>query len=244
MNIKVLVNGSPGTGKSFFGLTFPRVAWLITEPGNEILLETHPELAKNVVWHESFIPSPLENVKSVFERLDKAIDKAHKEGVDGTVETLFLDNISYLFENRWLYINQHEKILTGSGALDTRGMYGTLGRWGYQFTLIKLLSFTKNVVVSCHEMVEGDEAMGSKVDKSTPIVPNIIGGFREKISGMFSAAIYLDKKRVGENKYQYVARCQRGNQRDAKNRLGLPEIVENISYQAMLNAVNSGKQTK
>lgn len=234
MSIKVLVNGGPGTGKSFFGIGCPKVAWLLTEPGNLVLLDTHPEMAKNIAWSEEFIPSPVEDIKANFARLDAAILKAHKDYAEKKVETLFLDNMSYLFENRWMYINQYEKLVTGSGAVDTRGMYGTLGRWGYKFTIMSLLSFPGNVIVSCHEMVEGDEAMANKVDKTTPIVPNILGGFREKIAGMFSASIYLDKKKLGENKYQYIARCQKGGQRDAKNRLGLPEIVENVSYASIM----------
>ena len=232
--LKILVNGGPGTGKSYFGIGCPKVAWLITEPGNLVLLETHPEMAKNVVWHEEFIPSPIEDIKKVFERLDAAILRAHMDFKEGKIETLFLDNISYLFENRWMYLNQYERLTGRDGVLDTRGMYGTLGRWGYKFTIMSLLSFAGNVIVSCHEMVEGEEAMASKVDKTTPIVPNILGGFREKIAGMFSASVYLDKKKLGENKYAYAARCEKGNMREAKNRLGLPEIVNDISYTSIM----------
>ena len=239
--LKILANGGTGTGKSYFGLGFPKVAWLITEPGNLVLLETHPHLSKNVVWHEEFIPSPLEDSKAVFSRLEKAVKKAHEECASGKIETLLLDNISFLFENRWIYLQQYEAVRASNGALDTRGMYGALGRWGYKFTLVDLLSFQKNVVVTCHEMVEGDEAMEKRVDKTTSILPNIIGGFREKVGGMFSASIYLEKKRLGENKYQYLARCQRGNARDAKNRLGLPEIVENISYETLMKAIQTSK---
>ena len=241
--LKVLVNGGTGTGKSYFGLGFPKVAWLLTEPGNLVLLETHPNLAKNVVWSEEFIPSPIEDIRSVFERQDRAIKRAHEDCMAGKVDTLFLDNISYEFENRWIYLNKYEPIKTATGATDTRGMYGTLGRWGYKFTLMDLLSFPKNVVVSCHEMVEGEEAMERKVDKTTPVVPNVLGGFREKIAGMFSASIYLEKKRIGENKYSYLARCQRGNQREAKNRVGLPEIVENVSYDSIIKAIQTKKES-
>lgn len=240
MYLKVLVNGGTGTGKSYFGLGFPKVAWLLTEPGNLILLDTHPHLKQNVVWHEEFIPSPIEDIKITFERLNKAILRVHQECKEGKIDTLFLDNISYLFENRWIYINQHEYLKNASGLEDRRGMYGTLGRWGYKFMLMSILSFPKNVVVSCHEMTESEEALGRKVDKSTPIVPNILGGMREKIAGMFSASIYLDKKRQGQDKYQYLARCQKGNLREAKNRLGLPEVIENISYNSIIANIKKG----
>ena len=93
MYLKVLANGSTGTGKSYFGLGFPKVAWLLTEPGNLVLLETHPHLKQNVVWAEEFIPSPIEDIKITFERLQKAILRAYTECKEGKIDTLFLDNV-------------------------------------------------------------------------------------------------------------------------------------------------------
>lgn len=238
VTLKTLVNGGTGTGKTYYAFTHPSIAYLGTEPNGLDTAKTNKELLENLVWAEEFIPSPGEDIKAVFERLEVATKRAHS---DAQIKTLVLDNITYLSENRWIYINKYEALRTSNGALDTRGMYGTLSRWLYNFTLTQILSFKGNVVVTCHEQIEGDEAMEKKVDKSTPVVPNILGGFREKISGMFSASLYLEKKRLGENKYQYIARCQKGGQRDAKNRYGLPEIVENVSYQAIIKAMNTVK---
>lgn len=240
MNLKTLACSYPGAGKSYFALTHPKCAWLITEPGSEILVETHPHLAKNVTWREEFIPSPIEDVKQVFERLEKSIVKAHTDAKDGIVETLILDNLSFLMEYRWQYINKYERQVSSNGSLDTRSMYGTLGRWGFQFIINSILSFKGNVIVTCHEQVEGEEAMANKVDKSTPIVPSILGGLRDKLEGMFSAAIYLDKQKTAQG-YKYVARCQKGGQRNAKNRFGLPELVEDVSYQKIIDTINNNK---
>jgi hypothetical protein len=230
---KTLVNGGPGTGKSFFGLTHPKVAWLVTEPGWEPLFQTHP-MKENLVWVEDFIPSPNEDIKKVFERLDKACDQAHADAKAGKVETLFLDNVSFLSENRWLYINQYEKQVAANGSIDTRGMYGSLSRWLYNFTLMKLLSFPGHVVVSCHEATESEDNLKKNPHLDSAIVPNILGGFREKVSGMFGASIYLDKVIKGPGVYKYVARCQQGANRAAKNRFGLPEIVEDITFQKLI----------
>ena len=242
MKTKTLANGYTGSGKSRFLLTHPKIAWLITEPGTEILMDTHPELGKNVVWFEHFIPSPGENVKLVLERAKKAVLKAHQDYKDGKIETLGLDNLTYYVANYWMYLNEFQPIKTRSGELDTRSMYGRLGTDIYKFIYCDILSFPGNVIVTCHEQYEGEEAMERKTDKTTPIVPNILGGIREKIGGMFSASIYLDKKRVGEGNYKYLARCQKGNLREAKNRLGLPEIIEDISYPKMIECIKTNKQ--
>lgn len=237
--LKSLVIGPTGSGKTYFGLTFPKVAYLGTEPNGLDTAKANPHLLENLTWAEEFIPSPTEDIKETFKRLDEAIVKAHQ---DKEVETLFLDNISFLSENRWEYINKYESARSQkTGELDTRGMYGTLGRWMYQFTLKSLLSFKGNVVVSCHEMLEGDEAMERKLDKTTPIVANILGGFREKVGGMFSAVLFLSSKRMAD-KYQFTARCMKGGQRFAKNRYGLPEIVPSVSYQVIMDTIKKVNQ--
>lgn len=237
ITLKTLVNGGVGTGKTTYAMSHPKFVYLGTEPNGLDVARSNPKLLENMVWAEEFIPSPSEDIKSVFDRMDQAIIKAHAEAKEGKVKTLILDNISFLSENRWIYINKYERQMSSGGNLDTRSMYGTLSRWLYHFTLTKILSFGGHVVVSCHEMTEGDEALAKKTDKSTPIVPNILGGFREKIAGMFSASLYLEKKRLAPNSYQYLARCQKGNQRDAKNRYNLPEIVENVSYSTIMETI-------
>lgn len=243
MVLKTLVSGYAGSGKSCFGLSHPKVAWLLTEPGSEVLLETHPNLAKNVVWHESFLPSPDEDIKKTFERLEAATVRAFVEHREGKIETLFLDNETMLAENRFVHISQYEKMVGRTGEVDTRAMYGSLGRWLYLFNLKNVLSFKGNVVISCHEMNEEEQNEKGVSVKTGNVIPNILGGFREKIEGMVSASLYLDKKNVGQGQYKYMARCQKGGGRNAKNRYGLPEWVENVSYQEIVRVIEAKKKS-
>jgi len=238
--IKALVNGGTGTGKTYFGFTCPKVAYICTEPNGLDTARANANLIHNLVWADEFIPSISEDIKVTFDRMEKSIQQAHEDNIKGIVDTLFLDNFSYLAENRWIYIQKYESNRTSSGAIDTRGNYGVLARWLYNFTLTRLLSFKGNVIVTCHEQTEGEEAMEAKTDKSMTIQPSIIGGFRDKVAGMFSASIYLFKKRLAADKYLYYARCQQGDQRLAKNRYGLPEIVENVSFNAIHKSIGLG----
>lgn len=239
--IKALVNGGAGRGKTYFGFTCPKIAYIGTEPNGLDTARSNANLLENLVWADEFIPSVSEDIKVTFERMEAAIAKAHADQAKGEVETLFLDNFTYLSENRWIYINKYEAVRSASGSLDTRGMYGILSRWLYNFTLTRLLSFKGNVIVSCHEQTEGEEAMEAKTDKSMTIAPAILGGFRDKVAGMFSASLYLSKKKKGPNEYTYSARCQAGDQREAKNRYNLPEIIENVSYGAILASIGKGQ---
>ena len=241
--IKAVVSGQTGTGKTYFLFTCPKIAYLGTEPNGLDTAKSNPKLLDNLVWADEFIPSITEDIKITFDRLDKATTKAHEDYEKGEIETLGLDNLTFLAQNRWIYINKYELQRSKSGEVDTRSMYGILSRWLYRFTVLQLLSFKGNVIVTCHEQTEGEEAMEGKVDKSMTIAPSILGGFRDMVGGMFSASLYLEKRRKGDNTYEYWVRCQKGNQREAKNRYNLPEMIQNVSYKTILDSIGKGLVT-
>ena len=166
------------------------------------------------------------------------INKAKVLAKEGKVDTLIIDNLTYLILNRWMWLNEFQKIVTRTGEIDKRGMYGFLRTWCYNFMLMNVLNFPGNVVCSAHEMVESDEAMDKKIDKTMTNVANISGGFRNDIPGLFSNIFYLSKINKGKGEYKYVARCNVGNGKQAKNRFNLPEIIENFSYNTLMEAIN------
>jgi len=236
-NLKIMVVGNSGSGKTHFTGTFPKSYVINTEPGGMDTIANNPQLSKNIVGWDEFIPDSPKDTKRVFQELQLACDKVKELAREGKVETLVLDNMTYLSENRWTYIETHEpKFSTRTGDLDKMSMFGALGRWQYQFVLMNLLRFPGNVVMTVHEQLESDEALDKKPDKSCPILPNIIGGFRDKAEGMFSCVMYLQKIK-GQQGYKHVARTNKGNQRNAKNRYNLPEIIENPSYSNILTAI-------
>lgn len=240
--LKLLVNGGSGTGKTYFLFTCPKIAYQCTEPNGLDTARANPILLSNLVWADEYLPSVQEDIKVTFDRLEKGIQQAHDDYAKGLIETLALDNYTYLAQNRWQYILKYEMAKTRQGEMDTRAMYGTLSRWLYNFTLTRILSFKGNVVVTCHEQTEGEEAMENKTNKAMTIAPAILGGFRDMAAGMFSASIYLEKKRKGENQYEYWARCQEGNSRPAKNRYNLPELLKDVSYTTIIASI--GKDSK
>lgn len=244
--VKALVIAPPGGGKTYFGGTFPKSYWLSTEPDGYETIEMNPHLKKNTIKYQSFIPKPIlqgdklvPDVKTTFIEMSKALIEAHQMFDKGEIETIVLDNMTYLSENRWIYINQFEKEITKGGELDVRAMYGKLGRWLYEFTLMNICSFGGNVVVTSHIKQEHEEAMKRKVSQDD-IVPDILGGFRNQAPGMFSLVAFLDKIKSG-NGYKYIARLDKSDDKLAKNRYNLPEIIENVSYQTILNAIIKAK---
>jgi hypothetical protein len=241
ITIKALVMGPTGSGKTFFAATTPKSYFLITEPGGEDTFLLVPELRNNVVGFDRFIPESAEDTKPMFERLDKCCKDAKVMYEKGEIETLVLDNLTYLADNRWTFINKFQQELSvRTGEPDTQRMYGKLRDWLYDFVLMNLTSFKGNLILTCHEMMEGDEAMAKKVDKTNAIVPNVLGGFRNDVGGLFSYNLYLGKTRGNDGKYHYSARTNLGNSKNAKCRIpNLAEVVENISYQTLTEAIQT-----
>jgi len=241
--VKMMCIGASGTGKTHLAATFPKTYFLSTEPGGMDTIMTNQELRKNLVGCEELIPNSPADTARIFQEISKATLEAKQLAKEGKIETLVLDNMTFLSENRWIYIEQFEKELTNSGAVNTMAMYGKLARWLYQFTLMELLTFPGNVVITAHEQLESDEALDKKPDKTTPVLANILGGFRDKVDGMFSLVFYLSKMKEA-TKYRYFARTNKGNSRNAKSRIPLPEIIEDISYVKLMEVINQTLKQK
>lgn len=235
--LKAMLNGGFGVGKTYTSMTFPKWAYAMLEPNGIRTAMTHPLLLQNMVYYESFILSNDEDVKVTFERLSKYLLQVKADAKAGRVQTLILDNITYLLENRWIYINKYEKQFTKSGEDDVRSMYGTLGRWIYRFILMDVLTMPCHVVVTCHEVEEEEEDPKGKMFKTGRVISNTLGSFRDKAAGLFNAYLFLECKPSGTD-YRYSAICRQIGGKNAKNNLGLPGRIEDISYLKITECLN------
>jgi len=243
VTFKILANGGFGAGKTYFAMTFPKWAYAMIEPNGILTAASNPHLKENMVDAEFFTPKDDEDIKVTFERLGKYVDQCRVWAKEGKIETFILDNLSHLSQARWMYIEKYEKSTTKSGATDTLAMYGALNRWLSRFILTEVVTLPCNVVVPVHEMEEEerDEATG-KSSKTGRTITNTLGGFRNDAAGFFNASIFLEAKKVGD-KMKYTAQCLPSFKKPAKNNIGLPEMVENISYGALVNAVHTVNKT-
>jgi hypothetical protein len=236
--LKLLNIGDLGSGKTTLALTFPKCFVLNFDPDGLSTIITNPRLKTNLIGWEDFIPENSEDTKRIFDLLNKTILDTKEMFKKGEIETLVLDTVSNLSEIRWIYINQFQKEFSSkSGEEDTRSMYGKLGRWMFEFFLTKIVSFPGNVVVNCHEMLESEEALKRKPSDSMTIVPNILGGFRDNIGRMFSFVFYSSSIKGTDKKLHFYIRTQKGNQRHARSRYLLPEIIEDITYEKIINEI-------
>ena len=259
-NLKEFVSGMFGSGKTTFALTHPKVYYIGTEPeGLEILRSPEGRhLQDNLVEYEMLYVDPDSGKDAIRDFIEersgvlyKALARARELAKKGVVETLVLDNLTYVSLLCWDYMLKYKSndYLTDKGAVNKLQMYGGLKSWLFRLCICEILPFKGNVVVTCHLKSESEEKMKKKKDASVDIVPNILGGFRDEAEGLFAASLYLERKTAtrpdAHNKPQtitkYVCYTQQqmafGSKILAKNRYGLPPIIENVSYEAIMKHI-------
>lgn len=259
-NLKVIASGMFGAGKTTFALSFPKVYYIGTEPeGLEILRAPDGQhLLQNLVEYEMLYVDPDSGKDAVRDFVEersgvlyKALARARELGKKGVVNTLVLDNLTYISLLCWDYMLKYKSndYLTDKGAVNKLQMYGGLKSWLFRLCICEVLPFKGNVVVTCHLKSESEEKMKKKKDASVDIVPNILGGFRDEAEGLFAASLYLERKSMtrpdAQNKPQtvtkYVCYTQQqvalGSKILAKNRYGLPPVIENVSYEAIMRHI-------
>jgi hypothetical protein len=244
---KILCNGGFGSGKTYFAMTFPKYAYAMIEPNGIMTAMSNPNLLQNMVHYEEFVPAKID-LKACFENLSNYIVRVRKEIAEGKIDAFILDNLSHLSENRWLYIEQYEPAISKSGKIDKLAQFGNLGRWLYKFILCEVISLPCHVVVNVHtmdeEIVEENDRGEEKRKKTGVIITNTLGGFRNDAAGLFNATVFLECQNLPNAQYKYRAICKPTSKYPAKNNIGLPQIVENISYQSLCDAIAFNNKTE
>ena len=252
--IKALVYGAYGCGKTHFASTFEKCYFIITDSGGEDTFLYKPELRSNIVGFVRLLPTSIEDTRRIFGDYGKKNGEFHQAMAEvkeliakGEVKTVILDSATYFAEQAWLYLNLvGAEYSATTGILNTQAMYGKLARYLHEQVAINFTSLPCNVIITAGELLETEEAMERKVDKTNPIMPSILGGFRNDIAGLVSLVLYLQKTKDVKG-YHYMARTNMGSGKNAKSRYpNIPEVVENISYQTLkdviLKSINPVKQ--
>jgi hypothetical protein len=249
----LLLAANFGEGKTSVIITFPKLFYIgFRQGGLEVIRQSRNEKFKeNLVRYEELCPKSDEELRAMFMPdgrkglIYKYLDEAKEMAQRGEVETLALDDGTDGVENIQKYIWTFRKKLTEKGGEDTQGMYGDLKLTLSNLIDRDILTFRKfgNVVMSFHVMreaeqtIEGTKTRAGAVDKMSDVYPDIIGSFRREVQRKFENVLYLETKlEPGTRKYRAYTSKQVafGTVLLAKNCLGLPPIVENVSYETLL----------
>jgi hypothetical protein len=244
------ISGFFGTGKTLQSLSFPKCYVISCDPaGLETVRQpTNSKFLANLVWYEELHNQSKEELKEMFRESAKSDERnsiygclAHAKelAAKGQVETLVIDGFTYLVDCKWRQINEYEIAKSSTtGNVDSQAMYRNLGLYLHRFVASDLMTMATrnqlNVILTTHLKRESEEQVqgnvniknrAKKVMTNSDIAPMIEGGFRNKLSGLVGADLYLEKT-LKEGKVSYDALCDMtrgyGGVVNAKNRFGLP----------------------
>lgn len=243
------ISGYFGSGKTLQSLSFPKCYVVSCDPAG---LETVRQPANasylaNLVWYEELHNHSKEELKELFRENAKPDERgsiygcvAHAKelAAKGEVETLVVDGFTYFVDMKWRQINEYEVAKSATtGNVDSQAMYRNLGLYLHRFVASDLMTAATrnnlNIVLTTHLKRESEEQIhgnaniknrAKKVMTNSDIAPMIEGGFRNKLSGLVGADIYLEKS-LKDGKVSYEAICDiargLGTVVNAKNRFGL-----------------------
>lgn len=257
--------GEPGSGKTKQAISFPRNYFV--EVGDTYGLKTILEdpknaaLRKNLVEHVAFDIEKKAEAKDLFRITDKPeMDSifgvlAHVKAMakDKAIDTLTLDGGSFLFDYKGTEIGKG----TGTTESDRWGYYRQLKNdltWFVNANVMPLVSRHNISVILClHVQREGEDAKAKQTSQNMDWSPRIEGSFRQNVSALPRAMIYLHQKveqRGDQQVTKYMAYCQRVKVPHvglipAKNAYGLPpvlDLTDKLLYDELLKS--TGRQAK
>lgn len=265
------ISGFFGTGKTLQSLSFPKCYVISCDPAG---LETirQPSNAKylaNLVWYEELHNHQKEELKEMFRETAKFEDRgsvygciahAKEMAAKGEVETLVIDGFTYFVDMKWRQINEYEVARSQTtGNIDSQAMYRNLGLYLHRFVASDLMTAATrnnlNVILTTHLKRESEEQVhgnaniknrAKKVMTNSDLAAQIEGGFRNKLSGLVGADLYLEKQ-LRDGKVVYDALCDMtrgyGGIVNAKNRFGLPARVS-LNQQTLYEAISESLKIK
>jgi hypothetical protein len=265
------VSGFFGTGKTLQSLSFPKCYVISCDPAG---LETirQPDNSKflaNLVEYEELHNHAKEELKEMFRESAGAADRgsiygclAHAKELakDGVIETLIIDGFTYFVDMKWRGINEYEIAKSATtGNIDTQSMYRNLGLYLHRFVASDLMTVATrnslNVILTTHLKRESEEQVhgnanvknrAKKVMTNSDLAAQIEGGFRNKLSGLVGADLYLEKT-LKDGKIVYDALCDMtrgyGGIVNAKNRYGLPARL-NLNGTTLYEAIAQSLKIK
>lgn len=265
------ISGYFGSGKTLQSLSFPKCYVISCDPAG---LETVRQPANkrfldNLVWYEELHNESKSELTQSFkenatadqrESIYGCLAHAKQLAAEGQIESLIIDGFTYFVDMAWAKINAFEIVKSDkTGNMDSQAMYRNLGLYLHRFVASDLMTMATrqrlNIVLTTHLKRESEEAVqgnaniknrAKKVMTNSDIAPMIEGGFRNKLSGLVGADLYLEKS-LKDGKVQYEAICDiargLGTVVNAKNRFGLPARLD-LTNKSLYEAIMTSLQLK
>lgn len=221
--ISAFIYGKAGTGKTRFLGTFPKPFVLDTDQG--LLTITGEDVKSFSFTSEMDIYGTMLGIIQ---------DIKHKQGpfAEGGAlsdrKTIAVDSMSVTASNMFATIVETNK-------KDTRAAYQILLSQLTTLTALfrELKLYGYNVVMTAGEAIKANDATG--ISEPAPLIP---GSFRDFIAHQFDQSLWFEVVvRNGKPTYNAYSLAEKGHA--AKERIGLPGKVENLSFDLMRKTLDA-----
>ena len=219
--IRVLLYGEMGSGKTTLAGSFPNPFFIDTDKGGLTLKEKRIPNVKLERGNKTF-----DEIMDILHKI-----KAKEKPFDMKIDTLVIDGITALADFLLVDILKYPKIV-GKTSRDITKVkpewddYSVLGN-ELRAIMKYLQDINLNIVATCGVKLEKDEIRGTFIGQ-----PNIVGGFRNVVGHEFNEVYYMEtKNRAGG--IDYVIHFQKSGYFAAKSQLHKKGIIKNASYEEL-----------
>lgn len=257
--------GEPGSGKTKQAISFPRNYFV--EVGDTYGLKTvledpkNASMRQNLVHHAALSIEDKKEAKEIFRVTDKPTDMDSIYGVlshvkqmakDKAIDTLTLDGASFIGDYKGAEIGKG----SGTTESDRWSYYRQLKNdmtWFVNSNVMPLVSrYGISVILCLHVQREGEDAKAKQTTQNMDWSPRLEGSFRQSVSALPRAMIYLHQKvemRGDKQEVKYYAYCQRVKVPHvglipAKNAYGLPpvlDVTDKSLYEVLMQTMQQSK---
>lgn len=256
--------GEPGSGKTKQAISFPRNYFV--EIGDTYGLKTvledpkNAKLRQNLVHHVSLDIEQLKEAREIFRQTDKPTDANSIYGImahvkqlaaEKAIDTLTLDGSSFLTEYKGAELGKGAGVSEGDRWTYFRQLKNDL-TWFVNANVMPLVSrHGISVILAFHVQREGDEQKQKQTTQNSDWAPRIEGSFRQSVSALPRAMIYLHQKvemKGAEQMVKFYAYCQRVKVPHvglvpAKNSYNLPPVLD-ITDKSLYEILQQSMRTK
>ena len=222
VGIKVMVFGESGCGKSFFGLTFPKIAAFDTELGLQFYMGKDIEIGGKIYNNLEFISSGVD-IDEIEETLDEILDGEYD------CKTVVIDSESKIHIASEIASAEVEerKAKMGGKATDTRAKWGRVRNTTMKLSQKKLTLSAKgyNYVEVCQQKELKDD--NGKILGYQPVCHSTRTYDFDVVMRMYTE---VDKK---TNTKRYFAHILK----DRTETFTPETIVENVTYDMFASAI-------
>lgn len=223
VNLRIFLYGKPGTGKTEFAGTAPNPLFICAEDGMLTLFKKKG--IDYILLDDTQDNNIYTTVTDILKHARNKTGPFVEDGPLAHIETIVFDSLSAL--NEMLLRQMLTKARKDKPEFD---------EWGRLKNQISTIAFHHKTLPMHAIAITGEGARENPLEGELVPCPNIQGSFRDDVMHLYDFNFWMHKKARGAN-VQYLCATNDTRGRNAKSRIKLPHIIENVTFDKLTEAL-------